>query len=309
MRSQPLNTAIIGAGVVGSVLGRILVENRQRITAVVSRTEVSARKCGRLLSCRTISTSLDAIPQMTQLIMITTPHGAVEDVARSLAQREAFSWRGIAVCHASGMLTADALAPLRRAGATVFSFHPIQTFPRDFPPLKIVPSARGIVFGVDGPQAGIRMARRLARLLEGRVLLVPPAMREFYHAACVVASNHLVTMLGILNAFYHDIAPGRTDFMEAFHPILQASLSNVRATTPARALTGPVARGGTETIARHLEAIKRQVPALVPYYAHMTLETIRLAMEKKTLTTTQVRELTDLALSYLNPPFESEEDH
>lgn len=309
MRSQPLNIAIVGAGVVGSVLGRILVENRQCITAVISRSEASARKCGRFLSCRTVSTSLDAIPQKTRVIMITTPHGAIEDVAHALAERQAFSWRGIAVCHASGMLTADALAPLENAGATVFSFHPIQTFPRDFPPRKIVPSARGIVYGVDGPPAGIQMARRLASLLEGRVLLVPPATREFYHAACVVASNHLTTLLGILDAFYQDIAPGRNDFMESFLPILQATLRNVQATSPARALTGPVARGGADTIARHFEAIRRQAPALVPYYARMTLETIRLAVEKNSLTGTQVKELTHLTLSYLNQPIDSEERH
>lgn len=309
MRSRPLHIAIIGAGAVGSVLGRVLVENRQRITAVISRTETSARKGGRFLGCRVASTSLEAIPRSTEVIMITTPHGAVESVARALAALESFSWRGVAVCHASGMLTAAALAPLQQAGATVFSFHPIQTFPRDLHPAKIVPSARGIVYGVDGPPAGIRMARTLARRLEGRVLLVPPAMREFYHAACVVASNHLVAMLGILNAFYHDIAPGRKDFMEVFLPIIQATLGNVRATSPARALTGPVARGGTDTIAHHLDAIRHQVPALVPYYARMTLETIRLALEKNTLTAAQVKELTELALAYLNTPYDSEEHH
>jgi predicted short-subunit dehydrogenase-like oxidoreductase (DUF2520 family) len=309
VRSNPLHIAIVGAGSVGSVLGRVLVENKHRITAVVSRTEASARRCARFLSCRVASTSLDVIPQSTQVIMITAPHGAITGVAQALAQLPRFRWKGIAVCHASGMLTADALAPLRDAGAIVFSFHPIQTFPRDLAPKKIVASGRGIVFGVDGSPAGIRMARRLAHALEGRIILVPPGLREFYHAACVVASNHLVTMLGILQAFYQDIAPGRKDFMDTFLPIIQATLQNVRSAGPAMALTGPVARGGTETIARHFEAVKQQIPALVPYYAQLTLETIRLAMDKHTLTSTQVRELTDLALSYKNHPFEGEDRH
>ena len=309
MRSPTLHIAIIGAGTVGSVLGRVLVENRHRITAVVSRSTSSARRCGRFLSCRTVSTSLDVIPQKTQVIMITTPHGAVQDVARALANRTGLSWKGVAVCHASGMLTADVLAPLRDVGATVFSFHPLQTFPREFSPRKIVPSARGIVYGVDGPPDGIRMARRLARALEGKILLVPPEMREFYHAACVVASNHLTTLLGILDAFYHDIAPGRRDFLDAFLPILQATIINVRSTSPSQALTGPVARGGTDTIARHFEAITRYAPALIPYYARMTLETLRLAMEKHSLTNAQVKDLSQLSLSYLNQPFEPEESH
>ncbi len=306
---QPLRIAIVGAGTVGSVLGRILVENGHRVTAVVSRSLSSARRCGRLLSCRTVSTNLEVIPQGTQVIMITTPHGAVRDVARALARLSSFSWRGVAVCHASGMLTAEALAPLSNAGATVFSFHPIQTFPREFPPRKIVPLARGIVYGVDGRPAGIRKARMLARALDGTTLLVPPEMREFYHAACVVASNHLTTLLGILAAFHREIAPGRRDFLKTFTPILRATLENVRATSPAKALTGPVARGGTETIARHFEALKQFAPALIPYYARMTLETVRLAMEKRTLTSGQVQDLMELSLSYLEQPFRTEESH
>ena len=307
MRSPSLRVAIVGAGIVGHVLGRILVENRHRITAVVSRTAESARRCGRFLSCRTWSTSVEVIPQETRYVMITAPHGAVHDVARALARREGFSWRGVAVCHASGMLTAAALAPLHDLGATTFSFHPLQTFPREFAPRLIVPSARGIVYGVDGDAAGERKARVLARALDGRILHVPPEMREFYHAACVVASNHLTTMLGILTAFSHDIAPGRKNALDIFLPILQATLHNVALTSPARALTGPVARGGTETLARHFEAIRRYAPALIPYYARMTLETVRLAMEKHALSHEQVKELTRLALSYLDQSFQPEE--
>jgi predicted short-subunit dehydrogenase-like oxidoreductase (DUF2520 family) len=308
-RSQSLNIAIVGAGAVGSTLGLILRENHHTITAVISRTPKSARKCGRLLSCRTVSTSFDAIPQETQIVMITTPHGAVRDVARGLARLEDFRWRGVAVCHASGMLTAEALDPLRNAGATVFSFHPLQTFPRDFPPRKIVPTARGIVYGIDGPPAGLRVAARLARALDGRTLRVPPDLREFYHAACVVASGHLVALTAILGAFYQDIAPGRRDFMDTFLPIMNATLSNVRASSPERALTGPVARGGTETLARHFDAIQRTAPALIPYYAHMTMETLRVAMEKHSLSSEQVNELTGLVSSYFEDANESKESH
>ncbi len=306
-RSPSLRVAIVGGGIVGHVLGRILVENRHRITAVVSRSTASARRCGRFLSCRNWSTTVDAIPQETRYVMITAPHGAVQDVARALARRDGFSWRGVAVCHASGMLTAAALAPLHDLGAATFSFHPLQTFPRDFAPRLIVPSARGIVYGVDGDAVGERRARVLARALDGHVLHVPPEMRAFYHAACVVASNHLTTMLGILTAFSHDIAPERKDALRMFLPILQATLHNVVVTSPARALTGPVARGGADTLARHFEAILKHAPALIPYYARMTLETIRLAMDKQTLSHDQVNELTRLALSYLDQPLQPEE--
>lgn len=131
-RRTRLNVTIVGAGKVGSVLGRVLVENGCRVVCVVSRTRRSANRVGRFLRSKLAVTDLESIPPETDLIFIATPHSAVTEVAGALARRKGLNFRRIAVCHASGMLTAAALEPLRQAGATVFSFHPLQTFPGIF---------------------------------------------------------------------------------------------------------------------------------------------------------------------------------
>lgn len=279
-----MRVAIVGAGKVGSVLGRILVEEGARMTAVVSRSRASARTAGRLLRCANASTALTAIPRETDLVFITTPHDAVGEVARTLAELEGPDFRRLAVCHASGMLTASVLDPCAVRGAAVFSFHPLQTFPRDFHPRDILPRARGIFYGVDGPPRGVRMARRLAALLQGRIIVIPPERRVLYHAACVVASNHLTAMLAEVEAIIRAVLPRERKFMELVRPIIDATLANVAATSPAAALSGPVARGGVDTVARHLEAVRDTVPELLPYFTRMSLETVRLAAAKGSLT-------------------------
>lgn len=301
-RRARLHITIIGAGKVGSVLGRILVENGERIVCVVSRRAASARSAGRFLRCRNTTTDLSKIPTSTDLVFITTPHGAVRDVARSLAGIERLNFRQMAFCHASGMLTAEALEPLRKKGGTVFSFHPLQTFPRDFPPALIVPTARGIYYGVDGPPAGLRMARRLARSLDGHVIKIPPEMREFYHAACVVASNHLATMLSVLELMYTSMMGSTSSFYKVFKPIIMATLRNIEKTSPAKALSGPIARGGVETIARHFEEVSRYRPDVIPYYGAVSLETVRLAVAKGSITPAQAEQLTLLIKDYLQTP-------
>ena len=293
MKKTKWRAAIIGAGKVGSTLGRVLAEQGHSVECIISRTMKSARAAGKFIGCPAVSTDLADIPSRVNLIMLTTPHNAVIDVARNLA-RQNRSFRGVAVCHASGMLTADALEPLKRRGATVFSFHPLQTFPRNFPPAHILPHARNIFYGIDGTPAGIAAARRLARALQGHVLLVPPDLREFYHAACVVASNHLTTLLWVLETMYRTLAPGRTDFMRVFSPIITATLANVGSTSPGKALTGPVARGGVETIARHLDALERHAPAEIPFYSALSLDTIRLAAASGMLTQQQQNALRGL---------------
>jgi predicted short-subunit dehydrogenase-like oxidoreductase (DUF2520 family) len=298
-RRRPLRIAIIGAGKVGSVLGRILADRGERITAVISRTRKSAREAGRFVRCRFTSTDMQDLPRETDLVMITTPHGAVEDVARSLALREDLQFRSMAFCHASGMLTAGALAPLQKRGATVFSFHPLQTFPRDFSPRDILPTVRGIYYGVDGSPGGIRAARDLARRLEGSVVIVPPDRRRLYHAACVVASNHLTVLLSILESMYETLGVKSEGFFPVFAPIISATLRNVARTSPKEALSGPVARGGVGTIAEHLDALHATLPGLIPYYARLSVETVRLAVAKGSISSAQVEELTQLLVPYL----------
>jgi predicted short-subunit dehydrogenase-like oxidoreductase (DUF2520 family) len=290
--------AIIGAGKVGTVLGKVLAENGEKIVCVCSRTKRSARAGGRFIGCQRVTTDLGELPARTDLVMITTPHDVVADVAQKLAGLTGFDFRGKSVCHVSGMLTAAVLDPLRERGATVFSFHPLQTFPRAFRGRDIVPVARGIYYGVDALPRGMRVARALARKLEGRVLPVPPEMRAFYHAACVVASNHLTVMLGILETMFHRLRPEGEDFLNVFLPIVQATLRNVHADSPAGALSGPIVRGGVETIARHFDALTRFAPALIPYYARLSLETMRLAVAGGALVPAQVGELARLILPY-----------
>jgi predicted short-subunit dehydrogenase-like oxidoreductase (DUF2520 family) len=292
------NAAIIGGGKVGTTLGRVLVQEGHRVACVISRTTKSARLSSEFIGCESFGTGLQAIPENVNLIMITTPHGVVADVALALARIER-SYKGVAVCHASGMLTASVLEPLKEKGATVFSFHPLQVFPRTFAFEEILPNVRGIYYGVDGAAAGVRAAYALAKALKGAVVEVPPAMREFYHASAVVASNHLTTLFGVLHRMAMEFAPEGTDWMSMYFPIIMASIGNARAATPEVALTGPVVRGGVETVARHLEALQRRTPEVVPFYAAVSMETTELASRSGSLTPAQKEELLRLLEQYL----------
>jgi predicted short-subunit dehydrogenase-like oxidoreductase (DUF2520 family) len=293
-----LHVAIVGAGKVGSVLGRILVEGGGKVVAVVSRSGASARRAGRFVGCRNTSTDLASIPRNVDIVFITAPHAAVETIAQSVARLPGLDYRKLAVCHASGMLTAAALEPLAERGALVFSFHPLQTFPRDFPPGKILETARGIYFGVDGTPRALRIARLFARALGGYIIEIPPDRREFYHAACVLASNHLATMMWILETMYGAVRPGSRDFFRVFKPIVMATLANIEQTSPSRALSGPIARGGVETVAAHFEALQELTPKLIPYFAALSRETVRCAVWKGSINASQEQALLELISSH-----------
>ncbi|HTY59587.1 MAG TPA: Rossmann-like and DUF2520 domain-containing protein [Bacteroidota bacterium] len=300
----PLRVALIGAGRVGTVLGRVLFEEGGRITAVISRSRSSARTAASFLGCRRFSDDPGAIPRETDIVFIATPHDAVEGAAEALSRCEQLDFRRLAVCHASGMLTAAVLGPLALRGAAPFSFHPLQTFPRGFPPRRIVPSARGIWYGVDGPPAGLRCARKFARALKGDVIEIPPGARELYHAACVVASNHLTALLAVIREMYGSVRGEALPSLEAFRPIIESTIRNVFGSSPEEALSGPVARGGVDTVRKHFEAVRGATPELLPYFAQMTQETVRLALRKGSLAGERREALEQLVMSYTHavPP-------
>ena len=86
--------------------------------------------------------------------------------------------------------------------------------------------------------------------LGGHAFTVADEDRTRYHAAAVIASNHLVALLGQVERVAPDGVP-----LEAFMALVRGTVDNVAALGPAAALTGPVARGDWAPVERHLAAL------------------------------------------------------
>jgi predicted short-subunit dehydrogenase-like oxidoreductase (DUF2520 family) len=106
---------------------------------------------------------------------------------------------------------------------------------------------RGAWFAVDGDA----IAGDVVAALDGRAFRVDPDRRAVYHAAACVAANHVVALLGQVER----LATAAGAPVDAFFPLVRAAVANAERLGPARALTGPAARGDADTIARHLAAI------------------------------------------------------
>jgi predicted short-subunit dehydrogenase-like oxidoreductase (DUF2520 family) len=189
------------------------------------------------------------------LVVIATPDAAIAEVAASLAPGDAV------VAHLAGSLGLDVLGTRHRTAAV----HPLVALPdAEVGPTRLA----GAWFAV----AGDPIAQRVVSDLGGRWFEVADEDRAAYHAAAVVASNHLVALLGQVERIAAGIgAPG-----EAYVHLAAASLANVAALGPAAALTGPTARGDWATVARHLAAIDASER---PAYLAMAAEARRLVAD------------------------------
>ena len=99
--------------------------------------------------------------------------------------------------------------------------------------------------------AGDPITRTLAASLGGRAVEVDDAQRAAYHAAAVVAANHLVALLGQVERLAEQAGLP----LEAFAGLVRAAADDAFALGPSRALTGPAARGDWHTLERHRTVI------------------------------------------------------
>jgi len=175
------------------------------------------------------------------LVVIATPDTAIDHTARLLAPSLE---PGALVVHLSGARGVDALAAIAdiRPDCRVGALHPLQTFAAPDP-------AR--VAGAWAAVAGPAEVADLARELGLHSFVVDDDHRAAYHAAAVVASNHLVALLGQVERLAH--AAGVP--FDAFMPLVATSLANCAHHGPSAALTGPVARGDADTVVAHLDAL------------------------------------------------------
>ncbi len=191
----------------------------------------------------------------TDLLVIATPDDAVAEVAATVKACDRS-----AIAHLSGSL---GLGPLQG--------HPR---PAVLHPLVALPDAErgaerlvGAWFGL--AQEGDRLAAEAVASLRGKAVTVAEADWARYHAAAVMASNHVVALLGQAERVAASIgAP-----VDAFLDLARGSLADVAALGARAALTGPIQRGDHDTVQRHLAALP---PEERPGYEAMATEAARL---------------------------------
>lgn len=129
----------------------------------------------------------------------------------------------------------------------VWAAHPLCTFgPQPYAPE--IYSAIPFLLDEGGPS--------LAELLPGLPnpsAAIPAGDKPLYHALCVVAGNFTT----LLWQRFFQLLERRWGLDPTLAtPYLRQTLANLEAADPRRALTGPIARGDSETVATNLEALE-----------------------------------------------------
>lgn len=258
--------AIIGAGRLGSSLGRALAAKGYPVVAITCRRPSSAGESRRKIGRGKVATVNTAAAAAAEVVFLCLPDDEIGREVRSLS-RTAIAWRGKTVFHTSGCLSSRILGPLKRKGAAVGSFHPAQSFPKKgMPPSRF----RGIIVGLEGDRTALSRGEKIARDLGGQTLILAARAKPLYHAACSIASGFIVVLL---SAATRVLSKGGIDERAALRlllPLAEGTLQNVKKFGTAASLSGPFARADKGTVAAHLRSLLGQ-PDLLRLYRELGL--------------------------------------
>jgi len=286
-----LKLGFIGAGTVGTALATRLSGRGYPVVCVSSRSQSSAQKLARLVrGCNALESS-QAVADNAELVFITTPDGVISQVAAEV------TWRpGQSVVHCSGALATDILEPARKLGAQVGAFHPLQTFAGVKQAMENLP---GSTFAIEAEKPLVDTLREMAGALDGYWIELEAEDRVIYHAAAVIACNYLVTLVKLATDLWQTFGVPTHKATRSLLPLLNGTVNNIDTIGIPQCLTGPIARGDTGTIKKHLEALQKKAPDLLSTYRELGLKTIPIALAKGKIDPKQVKELKKILMQKL----------
>ncbi len=259
MAAKP-TIAIVGAGSLGTYLARVLHDAGYEITEIVSRDSVASLRRARALAAKVGARAVTAQTATldADLLWFCVPDREIRNAARLLSDHILarllvnMKVKIRFALHSSGALSSRELNPLRVAGLALASAHPLMTFVAG-----AHPSLANVPFAIEGDGPAVKVARSIVHGLGGNSFLLPASRKAAYHAWATMTSPLLLAFLVTLEEAGSAAGLSKKDARRKSLPIIMQTLANYSRLGPARSFSGPLVRGDTETVAKHLAALKK----------------------------------------------------
>ena len=259
---------IIGAGRVGAGLALALTRTGREVR-LISRRPV---RVPAPLSLKVAPDGPDAEwVSGLEVLFLAVPDDRIHPVAQQLWGTKSLG-PGQTVLHCSGVLGQEALSALVPTRAALGSLHPLQTISDP----EVAPERfKGAWAAVEGSPAAMEAAEDIARSLGMKPFRITAKQKILYHAGAVFASNYLVVVEAIAQRLLRHAGLSDEEAWAALSPLVRGTITNLLAADPRSALTGPVVRGDTDTILRHLGALTIDDARLYQMLGRAALELAR----------------------------------
>lgn len=245
---------VIGCGRVGQTLAALLHQQAQaQVQDLYSRSFSSAEQAAKFVGA---GQPLAELAQMrnADVWLLSVPDAQVGVAAQALADAQGAKLAGSLVFHNSGFLSAAVLLPLQALGCHVASAHPVLNFAS---PDTGVRQFAGTPCGLEGDVTALAWLHTALSAIGGRCFEIASADKPLYHAAAVFSSNFTVVLQGIAQDAWQSAGVPPELMRPLTEALLKSTVDNVLAMGPAKALTGPAARGDTAVVQAQGKVVKQ----------------------------------------------------
>ena len=286
--------AIVGCGKVGTALGLFLTKRGYPAVGFASRSLSSAKKLADGLRVNCVSKSFWDATQHADIVFITTPDGAIENTCNQISQNSGFK-KNAFVFHCSGALPSTILkSASSRCDAFIASMHPLQSYASatfNSNPFQ------NIIITVEGENEAVKTAEQIVKDLGAKFVKIATDGKILYHAAAVVASNYLITLINLSLTLMNKAEISGKDALHVLQPLIAGTLENIERVGIPEALTGPIARGDIHTVKAHLNALETISPEILKLYKLLGIYTVEIATAKGTLSKLSAQKLKNILQS------------
>jgi len=257
---------------VGTTLGKYFAEHSVEVAGYYSRSISSASEAAAFTGSRVFETARDVLAA-SDVLFLTVPDGAIHTVYDALPKE---LLRGKILCHASGALTAkEAFPDIEIFGGSGCSVHPLFAVSDKH---RAYRELVDVFFAVEGTPACLPQMTEWLRSIGLHAQRMDGSKKRLYHAAAVVASNHVVALFAEAMDMLEACGFDETAARAALAPLFLGNARHVAEAGPEKALTGPVERGDAATVEKHLEALKDEDDRAL--YRLLTKRLLRIAKAK-----------------------------
>jgi predicted short-subunit dehydrogenase-like oxidoreductase (DUF2520 family) len=249
----------------------LLFDRGETVVAVACRHPEHAAAAAEFIGGDIKAVTYEEIPAHVDRVIIAVPDGAIGAVSALLAEGGLHSG---AALHTCGALGPEALFA---GGFSRGTLHPLQTIATPEQGLAALP---GSAFAIAGDEPALSWAAEIVAILKGNALRIATGKQAVYHAAAVMASNYIVSLIDAAGALMKAAGIEEKQAIAALAPLIRASVENSLTLGPQRALTGPIERGDCATVARHVRAMDGLPPSVRELYRAAGLQALQISRRK-----------------------------
>ena len=245
-----MDVVLIGAGNVGTVLGRTFKQVGHAITAIWNRDSEKAKQLADELGTVAVE-DLKELPQKADIFLLAVSDKSIQEVAHQLTITA-----GVLV-HAAGAVSKEVLQGVSNDYGVIWPMKMIRSHMSSLGSSAIIIDANSA--------SALQVIESLAESISRQVSRADDDKRLQMHLIAAITSN-------LTNHLYHlasDYAKEKEIDFSLFYPLIEGVIAQIKVQDPEKAQAGPAFRGDRVTIEKHRSLLADE-PVLLKIYDEMT---------------------------------------